>query len=88
MGASVITPEIRQEISSLRAEHEGAVGTLLILYTLQVYMGTHIDTSHYTVNMLIDNAGTLVRGGGKHIGTSLKDNLVLDHDLWTVMNML
>ena len=40
------------------------------------------------MQLWIDNAETLARGGGKPIGTSIKDNLVLDFDLWTVMRML
>ena len=51
-------------------------------------MGPDVDMKKYTVHLWIDNAETLARGGGKPIGTSMKDNLVLDFDLWTVMRML
>ena len=42
-GGSAITPGTRQEMSSLQAEHGGAVGILLILYAIQVYMGPELD---------------------------------------------
>jgi hypothetical protein len=87
-GGCAITPGTQQEMSSLRAEHGGAVGILLILYAIQIYMGPKMNGSKYTVKLWIDNAETLDRGGGKPFGKSLKDNLVLDFDLWKVMRML
>ena len=45
-GVSAITPGTRQEMSLLRAEHGGAVGILLILYAIQVYMGPELDAKN------------------------------------------
>jgi hypothetical protein len=60
-GGASITPGDKEEMSSLRAEHSGAVGVLLILYAIQIYMKIVI-VPKYSVNIWIDNAEVLARG--------------------------
>ena len=64
-GGSSITPGSEQEILSLRTEHGGVVGVLLVLYDIQIYMGTRINPAEYKVKTWIDNAEVLARGGTK-----------------------
>ena len=71
----------------LRAEHCGAIGTLLILLAIQTYM--KLDTvPTYSVDLWIDNAEVLARGKGARKGTNIKDHLVLDYDLLREMAYL
>ena len=53
-GGSTITPESEQEISPFRAEHDGTIAVLLIVYTLQIFMGNE-NTSGYTIYIWLDN---------------------------------
>lgn len=80
---SAIIPGLAAEIPSLRAEYGGAIGVLLVLYALQLYMGTE-DTSGYMVDIWIDNKEVISIGEGSY----LKVYLVIDYDVWRVMNML
>ena len=45
-------------------------------------------TAKYKVTIWIDNAEVLVRWGLKNCGQILKENMVLDYDLWMLMKML
>ena len=45
-------------MSSLRAEHEGAIGILLTLYAIQVYLGLQEQLSKEVI-IWIDNAEVL-----------------------------
>ena len=74
-------------MSLLRVEHGGALGVLLMIYTLQIYMGNE-ETSGYTVDIWIDNKDVIARGEKARMGSDLKAHLVLDYNLWKVMNML
>ena len=87
-GGSAITPGSQIEMSSLRTEHGGAVGILLILYVLHAYLGRNTNPSAYTVTIWIDNAEVLRRVKNGNPGTSLKDHTVFDYDLWRVMTRL
>ena len=49
-----ITPGLASEMSLFRTEHGGDLGVLLMIYTLQIYMGTK-DTSGYNLDIWINN---------------------------------
>ena len=72
----------------LRAEHSGDVGILLVLYAIQIYMGTRINPADYEIKIWINNTEVLARGGTKVCGNSIKERTVLDYDLWMVMDQL
>ena len=42
-GGAAITPGAAEDMSSLRAKHGGAIGILLILYTIQTFMGNNMQ---------------------------------------------
>ena len=86
-GGSAINPGSATEMSSLRAEHGGAISVLLVLYALQTFLRDE-DTTIYTIYIWLDNAEILKRGQEKDIGTNMNSNLVLDYDMWRVMKML
>ena len=71
-------------MSSLRAEHGGAIGILLILYALQTYIGIERVRGKEVV-LWIDNAEVLARGRDGTEATEKRDPLVLDYDLMQVM---
>ena len=71
-GGAAIIPRSQYEISSLRAEHGGVVGILLILYTIQIYMGKGVNPANHTVNIWIDNAEVLARGVSRHVAIPSK----------------
>ena len=83
-GGAGITLGGLNEMVSLRAEHAGAIGILLVLYALQVRYGP--STSPVTI--WIDNAEVLDRAIEREAGDNIKDHLVLDYDLWQVMHNL
>ena len=39
-GGAAMTPGSQEEMSSLRAEHCGAISILLIIYAIQIHLGT------------------------------------------------
>ena len=59
-GRATITPGSQEEISSLRAEHCGVMGILLVLYAIQIYMKIEV-VPNYSVNIWIDNVEVLAR---------------------------
>lgn len=77
----------RDEISSLRAEYGGAVGNLLVLYVIQIYLGLG-DMVQHVVEMFIDNGEVLVRVNEPSIGRILQDLMVSDYDPWRVVIIL
>ena len=79
-GGSAITPDLVKEISSLRAEHGGSIGVLLVLYATQIYPGNEV-TSDYAVDIWIDNKEVRLRGTNAQMGRDLQAHLVLDYDL-------
>ena len=87
-GGAAKSPGSREEMSSLRAEHCGAISILLILYAIQIHMGPDFDYSDMGVDIWIDNAEVLSRGNNKKYKDGIKGHLVLDYDMWSVMNML
>ena len=57
-GGAALTPGAKEKMSSLRAEHCGAMGVLLILLAIQTYM--QLDTApNFSVDLWIDNAEVL-----------------------------
>ena len=71
-------------MSSLRAELGGAIGILLVLYTIQVQRGP----STLTVTIWIDNAEVLERAKAREVGENINKYLVLDYDLWQAMTSM
>ena len=55
-GGAAMTPGFQEEMSSLRAEHYGAISILLILYAIQIHMGPDMVPKKYWVDIWIDNA--------------------------------
>ena len=87
-GGAAMTPGSQEEMSSLRAEHCGAISILLILYAIQIHMGNDRVSSTYEVDIWIDNAEVLSRGQNTGYKDGIKGHLVLDYDMWSIMNML
>ena len=83
-----MTPGSKEEMSSLRAEHCGAISILLILYAIQIHLGSEQMPNKFGVDIWIDNAEVLSRGINTKFKESIKGHLVLDYDMWRVMNML
>ena len=54
------TPGNREEMVSLRAELSGAIGLLLVIYAIQVYMEGY-EFPNYVIYVWIDNAEVLTR---------------------------
>ena len=71
-------------MASLRTELGGAIGILLVLYSIQLQRGP----SSLPVTIWIDNAEVLARAGTRTVGDNINQHLVLDYDLWRVMNSL
>ena len=71
-------------MASLRTELGGAIGVLLVLYTIQVQRG---DSTH-PIKIWIDNGEVLARAGNILERGGVKQNLVLDYDLWQAMSSL
>ena len=65
----------------------GEIGILLILYAIQVHLGPQ-DETQKGVDIWIDNAEVLDRGVDPTIKDSMRGHMVLDYDLWRVMNVL
>ena len=76
-GGLAITTGSNQEMSSLRADHGGTVGILLIIYSIQIYVGHDVNTTDYTIKIWLDNAEVLARGGPKSAGYLLKSRWYL-----------
>ena len=85
MGGSSITPGNAEEMASLRAEHGGAIGILMILYAIQLYLGPD-EKINKEVIIWIDNAEVLRRARLPTIGNKMKDHMVLDYDMWRLQN--
>ena len=86
-GGTVTTPGSEQEISSLWAEDGGAIAVILIVYTLQIFLGDENITG-YTIDIWLDNAEVLRMGQDKCVGTNIASHLVLNYDMWRVMMIL
>mgnify|MGYP000264414649 CR=1 FL=1 len=67
-----------REMSSLRAEHGGALGILLLLHPIY----THFEADyHVKMTIFIDNAEVIRRGKKKVPKLGVKQHLVLDYGL-------
>ena len=75
-------------MSSLRAEHGGAIDILLTIYVLQIYLGNTINPAQHHITIWIDNAEVLNRGKIAQCDSNIKAHMVLDYDMWQVMNTL
>ena len=87
-GGAALNPGSSHGMPSLRAEHGGAVGILLILHVLYIFIGDQVNSASYHVDIWIDNAEVLERGGMEYCGDTGKESMVLDYDLWIVMTIL
>ena len=50
-GGAAMTPGSQEEMSSLRAEHGGAISVLLISYAIQIYLGTDMAPIKHGVDI-------------------------------------
>ena len=73
-------------MSSLRADHGGALGVLLILYAMHIYYPSLPLPLELTI--YIDNSEVVRRGGSKVPTLGIKQQLVLDYDLWATTERL
>ena len=87
-GGAAMTPGSREEMSSLIAEHCGVISILLIMYAIRIHLGSDQVPKQYGVDIWIDNAEVLSRGNNPKFKDSINGHLVLDYDMWRVMNML
>ena len=74
-----------REMSSLRAEHGGALGILLLLHALHIYYQEEFPAE---MTVLIDNTEVVRRGKEKVPRLGTKQQLVLDYDLWVTTERL
>ena len=73
------------EMSSLQAEHDSALGILLLLQTLYIY---YQDNFLLEFTVFIDSAEVLRRGNEKVPRLGIKQQLVLDYNLWATIDRL
>ena len=73
-------------MTSLRAEHGGALAILLVLYVLHIYFP--FLALPITLNILIDMSGVVRRGDIAVPKLGIKQQLILDHDLWATPQRL
>ena len=60
----------------------------MISYVIQIYLDAENIPDH-RVEIWIENSEVLlVRGGKSKMGSDLKAHLVLDYNLWRLMNMV
>ena len=83
-GGTALTLGNRDKISLLRVELSVAIGILLVVYVIQVYMDW-TEPPQYAIYIWIENADVLSRAWSPTIGEHLKNYLVLDYDLWREM---
>ena len=74
------------EMSSLRAEHGGALAILLVLYALQLHFPTFPLPAN--LDIWIDNSEVVRRGKTSLPKMGIKQQLILDHDLWATTQRL
>ena len=86
-GGAAITPGLAVGMSSLRAEHGRAIGVLLVLYAIQIYMREE-EMSAYWVDVWSNNKEVLSKEDKASMGKDLTAHMVLDYNLWSVMNIL
>ena len=72
-------------MSSLRAEHGGALGILLLIHALYIHFETALPAE---VTIFIDNAEVIRRGTHTVPRLGTKQQLVLDYDLWATTERL
>ena len=87
MGGSALTPGNPSEISSLRIEHTVALTVLLVLYDIQMYMGSGNEELG-EITIWLDNTEVISRARRTDKGNVLQDTLVLDVDMWPEMDSL
>ena len=69
----------KREMSSLRVEHRGALGILFFLHALSIFYPHDLPK---TLTVHIDNSEVVRRGKEKVPRLGIKQQLVLDYDLW------
>ena len=72
-------------MTSLRAEHGGALGILLLLHDMNVF---YQETFPKEFTVYIDNSEVVRRGKEKVAKLGIKQQLVLDYDLWATTERL
>jgi len=73
------TVDHRKDISSLRTEHGGVMGVLLLLYAMQIFY-PHIPLP-LELKIYVDNSEVVRRGARDLPSLGLKQQLVLDYNL-------
>ena len=73
-------------MSSLRAEHGGAIAILLVLYALRVHYP--LLSLPPTLDIWIDNSEVVRRGKLDTPKLGIKQQLTLDQDLWATTQRL
>ena len=77
---------IKKEMTSLRTEHGGAIAILLLLQALHIHF-PHLPLPP-SLDIWIDNS-EVVRRGQKHLPKlGIKQQLVLDYDMWATTHRL
>ena len=72
-------------MSSLRVEHGGALGILLLLYTMAVFCQEALP---HELTVFIDNSDVVRRGQRTVPKLGIKQQLVLDYNLWATTERL
>ena len=73
------------EMTSLRAEHGGALGILLLLHAMNIF---YQESFPKEFTIYIDNSEVVRRGQNKVPTMGIKQQLVLDYDLWATTERL
>ena len=74
-----------KEMTSLRAEHGGALGILLLLHAMYIFYQQDFPP---TLTIYIDNSEVVRRGQTKVPRLGIKQQLVLDYDLWATTEQI
>ena len=72
-------------MTSLRAEHGGALGILLLLHAMNIF---YQESFPKEFTIYIDNSEVVRRGRNKVPTLGIKQQLVLDYDLWATTEQL
>ena len=75
----------QREVTSLRAEHGGALGILLVLYNMYIF---YQEVFPHNLSVYIDNSEVICRGQEKVPRLGIKQQLVFDYDLWVTTEWL
>ena len=76
----------RSDMSSLRVEHGGELGIMLLIYTMQIWYAPMQLPQE--LQLYVDNSEVVRRDQNKIPTLGIKQQLALDYDLWATTQRL